>query len=147
MKIIYTLILFLLLLTSCHDDFNSEKGSISKSLSKGDNIAITKGEDIFYIKRDSTITDTLKNKIYFVYPWDQDLSDIESKSFKYRFFNVYHYVIMADEWGEVGRRYFLSDDKNSIQILTYRKSDTLQIGERVLVIWSGDMVKPIKEIK
>jgi len=147
MKIIYTLILFLLLLTSCHDDFNSEKGSISKSLSKGDNIAITKGEDIFYIKRDSTITDTLKNKIYFVYPWDQDLSDIESKSFKYRFFNVYHYVIMADEWGEVGRRYFLSDDKNSIQIKTYRKSDTLQIGERVLVIWSGDMVKPIKEIK
>jgi hypothetical protein len=147
MKIIYTLILLLLLLTSCHDDFNSEKGSISKSLSKGDNIAITKGEDIFYIKRDSTITDTLKNKIYFVYPWDQDLSDIESKSFKYRFFNVYHYVIIHDEWGEAYRRYFLSDDKNSIQILTYRKSDTLQIGERVLVIWSGDMVKPIKEIK
>ena len=147
MKIIYTLILFLLLLTSCHDDFNSEKGSISKSLSKGDNIAITKGEDIFYIKRDSTITDTLKNKIYFVYPWDQDLSDIESKSFKYRFFNVYHHVIIRDEWQEVGRRYFLSDDKNSIQIKTYRKSDTLQIGERVLVIWSGDMVKPIKEIK
>jgi hypothetical protein len=56
-------------------------------------------------------------------------------------------VIIHGEWGEVGRRYFLSDDKNSIQIKTYRKSDTLQIGERVLVIWSGDMVKPIKEIK
>lgn len=145
MKIIYTLIL-LLFLTSCYDDFASEKGSISKSLSKGDNIAITKGNDIFYIKRDSTITDTLKNKIYFVYPWDYS-SDLESKSFKYRFFNVYHYVIMSDEWGETGRRYFLSDDKNTIQLKTYRKSDTLQIGEKVLVIWSGDMIKPIKEIK
>lgn len=41
---------------------------------------------------------------------------------------------MADEWGEAGRRYFLSDDKNTIQLRTYRKSDTLQI-------------KPIKEIK
>lgn len=135
-------------LTSCYDDFSSEKGSISRSLSKGDNIAITKGKDIFYLKRDSTITDTLKNKIYFVYPWDQDLSDFEAKSFKYRFFTVYPYAIMSDEWGgEVGRRYFLSDDKNTIQLKTYRKSDSLQIGEKILVIWTGDMVKPIREIK
>jgi len=55
--------------------------------------------------------------------------------------------LFPDEWGETGRRYFLSDDKNTIQLKTYRKSDTLQIGEKVLVIWSGDMVKPIKEIK
>jgi hypothetical protein len=136
-----------LFLTSCYDDFASEKGSISRSLSKGDNIAITKGDEIFYLKRDSTITDTLKNKIYFVYPWDQDLSDFEAKSFKYRFFTVYHYVIMSDEWGETGRRYFLSDDKNSVQVITYRKSDSLQIGEKILVIWTGDMVKPIREIK
>jgi len=146
MKIIYTLIL-LLFLTSCQDDFVSEKGNISKSLSKGDNIAITKGKDIFYLKRDSTITDTLKNKIYFVYPAKQDLSDIESKSFKYRFFTVYHRVIIRDEWGEAYRRYSLSDDKNTIQLKTYRRSDSLQISERILIIWSGDMVKPIREIK
>lgn len=146
MKIIYTLIL-LLFLTSCYDDFASEKGSISRSLSKGDNIAITKGKDIFYIKRDSTITDTLKNKIYFVYPWDQDLSDFEAKSFKYRFFTVYHRAITQNEWGEAGRRYSLSDDKNTIQLKTYTRSDSLQIGEKILVIWTGDMVKPIREIK
>jgi hypothetical protein len=142
MKLQLGLILILsIFLHSCFDtSFQSTRfGNIVPNLSKTNQIAISDGSDIFLLTPDSIINDSTNLKIVFA-----TKSPTIDKEYHHNLFTVYESGIYPGFRGPDTHYNLVSDGTNSIELNFNSKH--FKNGDRLIVIWRGEVIKPTYKI-
>ena len=145
MKLQLGLILILsIFLHSCSDIYQSTRfGNIVPNLSKTNQIAISDGSDIFLLTPDSIINDSTNLKIVFATK-SPTINSLD-KEYHHNLFTVYESGIYPGFRGGPDTHYNLvSDGTNSIELKF--NSKYFKNGDRLIVIWRGEVIKPTYKI-